>query len=84
MSALGLLSPVSATVLGFLVLGQTLSTAQMAGSFAGAGKRVAGPARAGGCGAAGAGAAGSRWRGDCRCRTDRGERRAVFTASWRA
>jgi probable blue pigment (indigoidine) exporter len=32
-SALGLLSPVSATVLGFLVLGQTLSTAQMAGAL---------------------------------------------------
>lgn len=32
-SALGLLSPVSATVLGFAVLGQTLSAAQMAGAL---------------------------------------------------
>ncbi|WP_255503946.1 EamA family transporter [Cupriavidus sp. UME77] len=32
-SALGLLSPVSATALGFLVLGQTLSPAQMAGAL---------------------------------------------------
>ncbi|QOT78372.1 EamA family transporter [Cupriavidus basilensis] len=32
-SALGLLSPVSATVLGFLVLGQTLNPAQMAGAL---------------------------------------------------